>query len=80
MEKKKQRMFAYKTRETIMNSIDSGKNVTERIFINDKDFQKMREPYTAQFFSEWAKGYDFYIKGCWPEAKAIFQNTLVILY
>lgn len=46
MEKKKQKMFAHKTREAILNNIEIGKNVTERIFTTDKDFEKMREPYS----------------------------------
>ena len=52
--------------------------MTERIFITDKDFEKMREPYSQEFFIEWARAYDYYIKGQWSQARAVLQGTLVI--
>ena len=45
-ELKKVKMFAHKTREAILNSIESGKNITDRMFVCDKDFEKMREPFS----------------------------------
>ena len=79
LEKKKLKMFAHKNREAILTNIEAGKSVTERIFTNDKDFEKMREPYSESFMQEWGRGYDLYLKGEWQEARVAFKNTLVDL-
>ena len=37
-------------------------------------FMKFKE-----FYEEWGKGFDHYIGGRWPQAKAVFDKTLVML-
>lgn len=37
----------------------------------------MREPYSPEFFIEWARAYDYYIKGQWGQARSVLQGTLV---
>lgn len=37
-EKKKLKMFMNKTREAMLSGIEEGKNITERLFLGDKDF------------------------------------------
>lgn len=42
------------------------------MFVSDKDFERMREVFTPKFYEEWSRGFEYYIRGEWPEARECF--------
>lgn len=45
-------------------------------FETNKDFQKMRIPFTKEFLKAYNNGFKKYMKGHWSEAKAFFDTAL----
>lgn len=35
--------------------------------------------FKKEFYDEWKVGFNYYLEGKWPQAKAIFDKTLVML-
>lgn len=48
-----------------------------KLLESDKDFRRMREIYTSEFFKTWDKGMSKYIDGDWEEAIEYFYKTRV---
>lgn len=44
-------------------------------FESNKDFQKMRTPFTKEFLKTYNLGFKKYMKGQWLEAKAYFDTA-----
>ena len=42
-------------------------------FETNKDFQKMRKPFTKEFLKTYNNGFKKYMKGNWSEAKTFFE-------
>jgi len=44
-------------------------------FDSNKDFHKMRAPFTKEFLKSYKDGFKKYMKGQWSEAKAYFETA-----
>jgi hypothetical protein len=42
-------------------------------FESNKDFQRMRKPFTKEFLKAYNDGFKKYMKGSWSEAKVFFE-------
>jgi len=52
------------------------KKTTAAIINSDRDFQELRRNLNPEFNALWQQGYQHYLNGEWPEAKAIFKDCL----
>ncbi|EAS07728.2 adenylate/guanylate cyclase domain protein (macronuclear) [Tetrahymena thermophila SB210] len=77
--KKKKRVIDRMKRNKLKESIINGTENPYEFFNTDKELVAMREFFTPEFYSQWQVGFKYYLDGKWPQAKEIFQKTLVML-
>lgn len=47
--------------------------------MNDEDLFELRKKFTKEFFDEWNKGFEYYIKGWWQNAAECFEKTKTMI-
>ncbi len=73
MEIKMKRLQGRLKRNAFKNRCFQGKRSASDQFINDETISKMREPFTEEFYDTYKKGFDYFIKGRWEDAKDVFE-------
>lgn len=76
-EKRQSMVKAREKKEEIMIKLLKRDLTTKQLFDADTSIRYMRINYRSDFYTRWNEGIDHYLKGKWPQARIIFEETLV---
>eukprot|EP01016_Furgasonia_blochmanni_P056965 TRINITY_DN980_c0_g2_i8.p1 TRINITY_DN980_c0_g2~~TRINITY_DN980_c0_g2_i8.p1 ORF type:complete len:532 (+),score=119.26 TRINITY_DN980_c0_g2_i8:113-1708(+) len=75
-EKKRQKFLKRVERERRKQKAFTGKETVGTLMKKDKDIKLMRSIFTPEFKTIFNTGLEAYLKGDWPAAKQVFEQTL----